>query len=72
MGGDGDEDEDGLPGEDETKLSSVADAVKILQEKTGSVLKEVKKMTRHSISVAAIQTSNAVLKVIRFIRFGRN
>lgn len=58
--------------EEEEKPSSMRNAFKTLQSSTGKLVAELKKTTRHSISVIAIQSSNAFLKVIKFIRFSKN
>jgi membrane-associated HD superfamily phosphohydrolase len=58
--------------EEEEKPSSMHNAFKTLQSSTGKLVAELKKTTRHSISVIAIQSSNAFLKVIKFIRFSKN
>jgi len=47
-------------------------AFKILQTSTGKLVGELKKTSRYSVSVVAIQSSNAFLKIIKFIRFGKN
>jgi membrane-associated HD superfamily phosphohydrolase len=52
--------------------SSLRDAFRALQSSTGKLVAELKKTTRYSISVLAIQSSNAFLKVVKFIRFGKN
>ncbi|CAN5343591.1 hypothetical protein BH20ACI1_BH20ACI1_03650 [soil metagenome] len=54
----------------EDKPSSISVAVKTLQEKTANLVDTIKKSTRYSVSVAAIESSNALLKIVRFIRFG--
>jgi hypothetical protein len=54
--------------EDVPRPSSVEDAFKYLQSTTMKLVDELKKTTRFSISVIAIQTSNNVLKVVRFLR----
>jgi len=51
------------------KLTSLNDAISNLQQNTVKLYEEVKKTTRHSISVVAIQSSNTVLKLVKFIRF---
>lgn len=61
-GGDDDEVED--------KPSSLSAAVKTLQETTANLVEAIKKSTRYSVSVAAIESSNALLKIVRFIRIG--
>lgn len=48
---------------------SVVEAISMLQENTSKLLDEIKKTTRHSISAIAIQSSNTVLKVVKFLRF---
>ncbi len=58
--------------DEEEKPSSMRNAFKTLQSSTGKLVAELKKTTRHSISVIAIQSSNAFLKVIKFIRFSKN
>jgi membrane-associated HD superfamily phosphohydrolase len=57
---------------DEENPSSMLNAFKTLQSSTSELVAELKKTTRHSISVVAIQSSNAFLKVIKFIRFSKN
>lgn len=54
----------------EDKPSSVSAAVKTLQDTTANLVDAIKKSTRYSVSVAAIESSNALLKIVRFIRFG--
>jgi ElaB/YqjD/DUF883 family membrane-anchored ribosome-binding protein len=49
--------------------SSTVQAIKDLQSKTSNLLDEIKKTTRHTISAVAIQSSNAVLKIVKFLRF---
>ncbi len=58
--------------EDDEKPSSMREAFKTLQASTGKLVDELKKTTRYSISVVAVQSSNAFLKVIKFIRFRKN
>jgi hypothetical protein len=58
--------------EEDEKPSSMLHAFKILQNSTGRLVDELKKTTRYSVSVVAIQSSNAFLRVIKFIRFGKN
>ncbi len=65
-------DEMGGDEDDSEKLetpSNFQDAVKYLRNATVELADELQKTTRFSISVAAIQTSNAVLRVIKFLRF---
>ncbi|MBS1797275.1 MAG: hypothetical protein JSS81_25840 [Acidobacteria bacterium] len=52
----------------ETENGLVA-AFKKLQTGAAQLLDDITKSTRYSISVFSIQTSNALLKLVRFIRF---
>jgi hypothetical protein len=52
----------------ETEKTSVADAVERLSKAAVDLADELQKTTRFSISAAAIQSSNAVLTVARFLR----
>ena len=54
--------------DDKEKLNSISEALKSLQENTSKLFNEVKKTTRHSVSAVAIQSSNTVLKVLKFLR----
>jgi hypothetical protein len=67
LGGDDDD-----PTPDEDKPMSVKAAVLSLNEKAVSLLSELKKTTRYSISVAAIHSSNAIIRLVKFIRIGKN
>jgi hypothetical protein len=62
----GDEDE---ANNEEKNLSTVENAFKALQENTVKLVAELKKSTRHTISVIAIESSNMLLKVVKFLRF---
>jgi hypothetical protein len=59
--GDSDDDEDAIP-------KNPADAMKALGSFTSKLVDELSKTSRFSVSVAAIQSTNAVLKVCRFLR----
>ncbi len=63
LGGDDD-------GEDEDQRSgmSPADAVKSLRAMTLSLFDQLKKTSRFSISATAIESTNALLKITRFLR----
>ncbi len=63
LGGDGEETKE------EMKPSTLEVAVKTLQQTTGDLLEELKKTTRYSISVIAIQSSNSLLGIVRLLRF---
>lgn len=47
---------------------TLEEAFKSLQETTVSLVDELKKTTRFTISAVAIQTSNSALRIIRFLR----
>jgi len=71
LGGDDDDAEKidrSLP---EEKRLSPGDAVKSLRSTTVALFDQLKKTTRFTISAAAIQTSNAVIKIARFLRIAR-
>lgn len=67
LGGD-DDDED----EAEDKPSNLGDAVKNLRDNTVNLFDALQKTTRYSISAVAIQSSNTVLKIVKFMRFWKN
>lgn len=54
--------------EDEEKPLSVVNALKALQNSTSTLVDELKKTTRYTISATAIEASNAILSIVRFIR----
>lgn len=68
LGGDDDDGEEAEPTSVKEKSLSPADAVKSLRSTTLTLFDELKKTTRFTISAAAIQSSNAVLKLARFLR----
>ncbi|HEY0658443.1 MAG TPA: hypothetical protein VGD05_08210 [Pyrinomonadaceae bacterium] len=53
------------------KPSALASAVKRLQSTATKLVDELKKTTRFSVSVVAIQSSNSLLKILKFIRFSK-
>jgi hypothetical protein len=72
LGGDDDNDGDEKVFEKDSVLknpSTAQSAFKVLQESTVKLVNELKKSTRHTISVIAIQSSNLLLKAVRFLRF---
>lgn len=70
MGGDDDDDlEENAEDEKDDKPSTVSNALNKLASTSVNLLDELKKTSRFSISVIAIQSSNAILRVIRFLRF---
>jgi hypothetical protein len=70
LGGDddGESDLDLATSPGESKPSTVEEAFKYLQKTTVQLVDELKKTTRFSISALAIQSSNSVLKVVKFLR----
>ncbi len=54
---------------DDEKPESKLEAIKKLKEKTLKLFNELKKTSRYSISAVAIQSSNTVLKLVKFLRF---
>ncbi len=66
LGGDGDGD-DRFTAE-ETPPADVRQGFIALKESTEKLVKELKRTSRFTISAAAIQTSNAVIKFARFLR----
>jgi len=69
-GDDGDQDlidEDIKP----NNSSAMQNAFNTLQKNAAQLFDEIKKSTRYSISVVSIQTSNALLRLVKFIRFGK-
>jgi len=73
----GDDDGDGTPDPDadpaEAKANErpkdVVDGFKVLRSNTIKLVDELKKTTRFTISAAAIQTTNTVLRITRFLKF---
>ncbi len=56
---------------DKQTPSNIGSAFQTLQKNAARLFSEIKKSTRYSVSVVAIQTSNALLKLVKFIRFGK-
>lgn len=69
LGGDDNDDDDWNASTDTPPAH--AEAVKSFRAKTGALLEELKKTTRFTVSAAAIQTSNAVLKLVKFLRLSK-
>ncbi len=63
-------DDDSNP--DDVKFSSVSDAVDRLKNVSRKLSEELKKTTRYTISTVAVQSSNTLFKIVRFIRIGKN
>jgi hypothetical protein len=65
LGGDGDEDEGS---EDHSNPGTLRQAFAFIKSSTGKLVEELKRSTRFSISVAAIETSNALVRVTKLLR----
>lgn len=52
--------------------SSLEKVIDNIKETTTDLLSALKKTSRHSISVVAIQSSNSLLRLVRFARFNKN
>jgi hypothetical protein len=63
-------DDDGEAESDPPKLSDKADAIKYLKKQASELVDELKKSSRFTVSVVAIQSSNTLLRVVRFLRTG--
>ncbi|MDM7924217.1 MAG: hypothetical protein QUS14_18170 [Pyrinomonadaceae bacterium] len=70
LGGDDDDDEElnEKPAEDQADVKTQGGAVRFIRASTEKLVDELKRSTRFSISVVAIQTSNAVIRVAKFLR----
>ena len=53
----------------DTRPKDVVDGIKVLRSTTIMLVDELKKTTRFTISAAAIQTTNAVLRITRLLKF---
>lgn len=67
LGGDDTADKD--KNEKAEKPSSIKNAISTLKESAAGLYNELKKNSRHSISVVAIQSSNTLINIVRYIRF---
>ncbi len=65
---DGDADTPDDPSKPESKNFTPIDAVKSLHSTTAKLYDELKKTTRFTISASAIQASNSVLRLARFLK----
>lgn len=73
LGGDDDEeneppDESGTVATKEKEPGTLEEAFTALKQRTSRLVDELKKTTRFTVSALAIQSSNSVLKVVRFLR----
>lgn len=67
MGGDGDGDDK----KEEQNPLSVKSAITSLKSSVVGLYDELKKTSRFSISVVAVQSSNSLLSIVRFLRIRR-
>lgn len=65
LGGDDDDKED-----KEEKPASIKEAITSLRKNTVNLFDELQRTSRHTISAVAIESSNLVLKIVKFLRFG--
>jgi len=71
LGGDDDgggDDRSNMKPLDDPQPSTVEEAFKYLQTTTVKLVDELKKTTRFTISAVAIQTSNNVIRLVKFLR----
>ena len=68
LGGDDDDEDVEAAKAEEPKPSNIEEAFRYLQSTTVKLVDELKKTTRFSISAIAIQSSNTVLKIVKFLR----
>ena len=69
LGGDDDDEKEAEnAASEESKPSNVEEAFRYLQSTTIKLVDELKRTTRFSISAIAIQSSNTVLKIVKFLR----
>lgn len=69
LGGGDDDESDGI--RSQNSGFNVVEAIKTLRSSTENLFKELKKTTRFTVSATAIQSSNAVLRLARFMRIAR-
>lgn len=71
LGGDDDDEKtvENIIEPEQENVSLVVAAMKKLQSTAVKLVDELKKTTRFSISAIAIQSSNSLLKIVRFVRF---
>ncbi|MGH9820944.1 MAG: hypothetical protein ACRD43_12330 [Pyrinomonadaceae bacterium] len=70
LGGSDDNDSDDDAQKADKPPKDVVSGVKYLRDSTAKLLDQLKQTSRFTISAAAIQYSNSVLKIARFLRFG--
>ncbi len=57
---------------DDNNPKSLSSAIEFLWENSTELFDEIKKATRYSISVSAIEKTNQILNVLQFIQSGKN
>jgi len=57
--------------EPEEKPTSMDNALNALKDTTENLYQEIKKTSRHTISAVAIKSSNTILYIVKFLRFGK-
>lgn len=70
LGANGDLDSENA--DDGVKVSTTSDAIDKLKTISRKLSDELKKSSRYTISAIAVQSSNAVLRIVRFIRTDKN
>lgn len=55
----------------EDKPSTLSTMLSSIKEKSSSLLAELKKTGRFAISVAAVESSNAIFRLVKFLRFNK-
>lgn len=70
MGGNADDNDDADQAQDDSP-KTVADGVKALSSYASKLVDELKKTSRFGISAVAIQSSNSVLKIVRYLKFSK-
>jgi hypothetical protein len=71
LGGGDSDDSDTDDSKEDRSPDTPADAIKALGSLTTKLVDELKKTSRFGISAVAIESSNAVLKVVKFLRFSK-
>lgn len=54
------------------KSNGMMETLRAVKEKTAGLLTELKKTSRHSVSVLAIESSNSIMRLVKFLRIRRN
>lgn len=66
LGGDGDADDEPQP--ETARPKDLREGFIALKNTTEKLVSELKKTTRYSVSIVAIESTNALIKVVRFLR----